>query len=488
MKLRFILTPFLLLATIIVVAQEDYSNNQIDSVLYKINFKKIKGKENELEILKNLYITCSNNKYEIGKSLCLMNISQYQSDIGNYKQAIINAEQANKIALNLKNDSLVVYSSFALSKQYGRIGLNRKALTLINYCINNADAIRDMDSKNYLLGQLYTYKSHFSAGLPNPLTTREYLYNHKKAFGYYTKLRGKVSNSSYSNIGQCYFELKKYDSAFYYFNKAVNDSKKFTYKSVEYEYANMAEVYFTIKEYNLALKYLDSSTSISKKKNTFYLLENNYRIYKEIYKRLNDQENTLKYQNLELSYKDSIRKFDETNVKVALNYIVKKSDLQIIKEKKKMATIIAIVILIALGILFFLITRDKIRSKIPKINNLKTVKTEKTDKTDKTIDIESGMLDSYKEVLRLAKKNDPLFICFFKELYPCFYDSLLQINPDLTYTELKICFYMKLKFTTKEISQATFVSVKAIQNRKNRLRKRFCLDEGEDLYLWIDQI
>jgi DNA-binding NarL/FixJ family response regulator len=45
---------------------------------------------------------------------------------------------------------------------------------------------------------------------------------------------------------------------------------------------------------------------------------------------------------------------------------------------------------------------------------------------------------------------------------------------------------LKLKFTTKEIAEYTFVSIKAIQNRKNRLRKRLFIENDTDLYDWID--
>lgn len=109
-------------------------------------------------------------------------------------------------------------------------------------------------------------------------------------------------------------------------------------------------------------------------------------------------------------------------------------------------------------------------------------------KSNEIVSLKQKVSNSYNELIEMAKKNDPLFLPFFKELYPDFYNNLLSVNPDLTLTEQKVCFYIKLKFSSKEIASSTFVTTKAIQNRKNRLRKRLNISNGENIYEWFDQL
>ena len=109
-------------------------------------------------------------------------------------------------------------------------------------------------------------------------------------------------------------------------------------------------------------------------------------------------------------------------------------------------------------------------------------------KSTEIVELKQKVSASYNDLIELAKKNDPLFTSFFIELYPDFYKKLKRIQPDLTLVEKKVCFYIKLKFTTKEIAEYTFVSIKAIQNRKNRLRKRLSITNEVDIYEWMDRL
>ena len=95
---------------------------------------------------------------------------------------------------------------------------------------------------------------------------------------------------------------------------------------------------------------------------------------------------------------------------------------------------------------------------------------------------------SYDEIIVLAKNGDPKFATLFKELYPEFYDKLMHLQPNLTLIEQKFCFFLKLKFSTKEIAEYTYVTPKAIQNRKNRIRKRLGIADNEDIYQWIENL
>ncbi|WP_282630997.1 helix-turn-helix transcriptional regulator [Empedobacter sedimenti] len=101
--------------------------------------------------------------------------------------------------------------------------------------------------------------------------------------------------------------------------------------------------------------------------------------------------------------------------------------------------------------------------------------------------IDNASQDDISFVLNLAKTNDPNFYVHFKQLYPNFIQNLTNQFPDLTLKDLIFCSYIYLDFSTKEIAEYTFVTSRAIQVRKNRLRKKLNLASNIDFYKWIQE-
>ncbi|WP_449399213.1 helix-turn-helix transcriptional regulator [Chryseobacterium wanjuense] len=95
---------------------------------------------------------------------------------------------------------------------------------------------------------------------------------------------------------------------------------------------------------------------------------------------------------------------------------------------------------------------------------------------------------TFPQLISLAKTNDPFFITRFKEVYPEFSQKLFSMYPDLTDSELKICAYLRLNLTNKEICQYENVTIRAIETRKYRLKKRLGLAPETDLVLWIREL
>ena len=92
------------------------------------------------------------------------------------------------------------------------------------------------------------------------------------------------------------------------------------------------------------------------------------------------------------------------------------------------------------------------------------------------------------EVMALAKENSPRLLNKFRLVYPDFFNKLSAIQPNLKNSELIFCIYLKLNLTTKEIATYTFVTPKAIQNRKNRLRKKLNIPSKLDIYKWFNDL
>lgn len=76
------------------------------------------------------------------------------------------------------------------------------------------------------------------------------------------------------------------------------------------------------------------------------------------------------------------------------------------------------------------------------------------------------------EILSLAENNSPMFFEKFQVFFPHFIPSILKINPNLIHSELYFCALMKLDFDTKKIAQCTNNSIRAVESKKYRIRKK----------------
>ena len=92
------------------------------------------------------------------------------------------------------------------------------------------------------------------------------------------------------------------------------------------------------------------------------------------------------------------------------------------------------------------------------------------------------------EIITLAKENSPRLLNKFRLFYPDFFNKIFAIQPNLKNSELIFCIYLKLNLSTKEIATYTFVTPKAIQNRKNRLRKKLSIPSDVDIYKWFNDL
>jgi len=80
------------------------------------------------------------------------------------------------------------------------------------------------------------------------------------------------------------------------------------------------------------------------------------------------------------------------------------------------------------------------------------------------------------------------FIHHFEQVHPKFYITLMKKCNDLSSMEQKVCAFLKMKLNTKDISQITGQSTKAIEVMRSRIRKKLELPHEESLTKTIQNI
>jgi tetratricopeptide (TPR) repeat protein len=76
----------------------------------------------------------------------------------------------------------------------------------------------------------------------------------------------------------------------------------------------------------------------------------------------------------------------------------------------------------------------------------------------------------------------------FQQVHNEFYTKLNDLHPDLTANEKKLCAFLRLNMTTKEISAITYQSVNSIIVARSRLRKKLDIERDENLVSYLENL
>lgn len=77
------------------------------------------------------------------------------------------------------------------------------------------------------------------------------------------------------------------------------------------------------------------------------------------------------------------------------------------------------------------------------------------------------------------------FNATFKKVHPLFYDNLMRQFGNLTPKELRLCALIRMGLSTKSIADITFREPRSVDSARNRLRKKFGLQQQEDLTAFL---
>jgi xylulokinase len=75
----------------------------------------------------------------------------------------------------------------------------------------------------------------------------------------------------------------------------------------------------------------------------------------------------------------------------------------------------------------------------------------------------------------------------FNLLYSDFFRNIKAEFPELTLPELKLCAFLKMNLTTKEVANRLNLSVRGVETRRYRLRKKFGLPKNVNLIQFIER-
>jgi len=464
---------FLLCFFLIHELKSQTSNVEIDSVQTK-SFNNLlnEGNFNGIILQEKKAIEASKKiGYKNGEIKGYINIATALGAMKRNKESLKFLEIASaKLKMN-KNDELFAYLNFTYGKNYYSLGLYSQSIKFFNIALDLAKKIKDRKEREKRIYSIYDWKR----------SSFEFMGMMDSVYSTERKCMKSPMPMLYITIAERHFKAHNIDSAEFYINKA-NDLLSVKQIPAEGK-ANVLRAFGRLNiekhNYSKALDYLQSSLKITQKARLRSRNLESYKLIAKAYKGLNDlameNEYLLKYSKLN----DSLQEDTNSGIDMVLEKMLIKNETNENGKKVNFNLYYTILIIIFIaGIAVYVISK-KYMSQQKHKDSLINKKEQELEELKRKLD------DGYKEVVQLAINSDPSFMNRFKELYPEFYNNLTSKYQNLNSNDLKFCAFIKLNFSNKQIAEYDHISVRTVESKKYRLRKKLELSKDVDFNKWV---
>lgn len=516
------------------------------SIDYKIGIAENASQLGYFFVLKN-DLNSSKKYYKIARQNYFETDSIFKYTKSSMRLGNINLAQSNPIeALQLYQECLSISEEQDFSSLnphlYNNIGLVYKQIEDFEDALTNFQKaynlfIENKDEANavYSLYNISLIKSILGQD-------KEAIDGYLDLVSYHLKTKNWLSLAQiYNSISEIHLNNKAYNQAQEYLEMALNSIKNkgdsFNTGPTSFHkasiYANASELYYEQNEINLAKNFAHKTINLSEKNSYKSNILRATKVLAEIYDGQTQIDSSLYYYKLFIEYNTEyqdeydVKKLTKLKMQNEFDEILKQNEIDRVyqeaeyknREIKYIASIIVAVLVTVILVLFFVNTRNKNAKLKLKEENLLLEKNKlNQDLEHKKKELVSNLMylmeknefitSISKQLIKLkpdAKKDNKELIqqiineirynssnkiweefeLRFTEVHTRFYKELLKTHPDLTPNEVKICAFLRLNMSTKEISAITHQSVKSINMARFRLRKKLQIEREENLIAYL---
>jgi DNA-binding CsgD family transcriptional regulator len=176
---------------------------------------------------------------------------------------------------------------------------------------------------------------------------------------------------------------------------------------------------------------------------------------------------------------DNKRKLEEEQLKLLKAQEQKKKELQFLHDEKIQSELQHVNNLLAASTMNLVVKNEFIDMIKEQLNDLK--KMGETADTKKVLELIIKEIDT---TLRL-KEDWEDFEYHFDKVHGDFLSRLREKYKDLTPNEQKLCAFLRLNLSTKEIANSMSISLRGVEVARYRLRKKLNLQKGQNLTKFI---
>lgn len=438
------------------------------------------------ENLKFLEISKKNNCKKCAV-LALNNIATSFGELGADEKSLEYAIECEKIARNIKDYPNIIESLRSQSDIYPKLHSFNEGLSMLDEALLISNKITIKDDFNKAVGSIYLSKANLYLQ-DNTVSADSCIKYDKKAIFYFEKIKNdSVRNifldTGYINLGEDFLNANKFDTAEFYLNKGLKLSieNKAIYSQI-YAISVLGRLYFEKGDYDKSLQMQMDGLNKAKESGMVKMQRGFYSDIASIYEKKGDDLKAKNYLWLYKTTNDSLISIESKELSKILNSIIEKKSVHFKEDIKNTSKILAFTILFCAVIVivsFILYSKFK-KEKQKRIKNEKVFNERMDD-----FKIDENKRKSFEEVINFAIQNNPLFLEKFKNIFPEFIEKLLGIAPGLNKTDLQFCALLKLGFVTKEIATYTNTSIRSVEAKKYRLRKKLNIPVEDVISSWM---
>lgn len=473
------------------IAYTQNSQQEIDSLLSLADRGMINTDIESMISNGTIALTKSKNlNYSLGRAKANYYIANGLFAVGEYKKSLDFLNDALEEDYTNSNPTILAEIYRVRGRIYGNLQMDRLAIREFKKAIEVSEKVVVERNKKYLQNLYNENMSYIYFKLNKLDSARYYLDKNKKLF--LSQKEDFVFNNKinyYTSLAEILIEKKQHDSAIWNLTQALGLAKKYQYPYKSTIYRNWGDIYRNSINKDSAIFYYKKAIENIKETGIENELPVVYEGLVEVYRELNDDKQYRHYSIELINTKEKLLNEKMRAGDAALKILLAETKNDQPKVNYILLAILSLSTLILSVIIIYLIRRYK-RAKIRMTNN-KQIIAEKdnliSQKVLETQELKIKLNESFEEVVQLAKDNHPEFIVRFKEVYPEFYEKLSLIEPKLIKSEIKFCALLYLNFSTKDIAQYTFVTVKAVQHSRFRLRKKLQIPSDADIVEWISE-
>lgn len=452
--------------------------------------------------------------YQKGIAEAFNNIGIYYRTKGIYEEAIDYFFQSLKIMGKIKNEK-------GIARSYNLIGI-------IYYYLENYDLSLKYYSKALELNKKQDDKKWIAGNSNNIGMIYERKGNYEKALEYYLKsmeMSNEIGNRNwlaniYGNLGSLYMKMNNPEGLGYLLRRLELKTDLGDTAGIGSANNMIGEYFLYNKKPKKALPYLKKSYQIAKITGSFADLDACTQNLSRAYASLKDYKQAFFYQKLFKAYHDSLDLQTSTQkitrLQLQNEFRRKQQDEILVYEKSRLrhvAVAFGLIFLILLIIALYWNQRSKVKKHRLESNKLQIeyrAMQEELQFKEKMLEDNLNYLLNKNELLTslienlnnlrpdLSSDNQAIvneiilelqsgiqdemweeFELRFKQINNEFYINLKNRFPELSANETKLCAYLRLNMTTREISALTGQSIKSIETARSRLRKKIKLSNKE---------
>ncbi len=474
-------------------AQEGFSRKQIDSLTNILWDSKFFNNEGLLK-LTDLYYQAKEIEYTEGQLRLLTKIVEIKSSNLDFVSALQYLKYMKALSLGAEKYEDYTYANcleakiFFLDKNYSQ------AKKVLNRAERYLYKIEDVEKRRKAKTEIYIYQwyNFEKSKLPKSSYADSLLSISKKLYKESLLIQNDYHRAtrvlySANLVVNSLILLKRYEEAMKYLKIAKREIKtagEITYLSADY-YEAKGDVEYNFKPYkssstDSALASYNKAIAIGEKLGYTAKTKELYSKVAEIYGEKKDHAKQASFLEKSSDLKDSIQIKENrglSEVKPLLYAISNKGDVaETPYQNMPLLYFLSAVALLLIGIggRKLYLNKNKNQTK-----NIVKVAPDK-DPVVRT--------NSYNHLINLALKNDSSFYLTFLETYPDFADKLLNINPTIKASDIEYCAYIKLNLDTKQIAVLKNISVRAVEGKKYRIRKKLDISIDENMYIWLSNL